>query len=89
MQEIMELKRQGLGVRAISRLTGYDRKTVSKYLAASGEAPAMVAQRRGFDPRQARPAVTARGGQGAPALLRAPASCHHVLGWPARCCSHF
>lgn len=38
MQEIMELKRQGLGVRAISRLTGYDRKTVSKYLAASGEA---------------------------------------------------
>src|ERR1700733_426018 len=32
MQEIEELKRQGLSIRAISRLTGYDRKTVSRYL---------------------------------------------------------
>ena len=32
MQEIEELKRQGLSIRAISRLTGYDRKTISRYL---------------------------------------------------------
>ena len=32
VQEIEELKRQGLSIRAISRLTGYDRKTISKYL---------------------------------------------------------
>ena len=32
VQEIEELKRQGLSIRAISRLTSYDRKTISKYL---------------------------------------------------------
>jgi len=32
VQEIEELKRQGLSIRAISRLTGYDRKTIRKYL---------------------------------------------------------
>jgi transposase len=32
VEEIRELKRQGLSIRAISRLTGYDRSTVSKYL---------------------------------------------------------
>ena len=32
MQEIEELKRQGISLRAISRLTGYDRKTIRKYL---------------------------------------------------------
>ena len=32
MQEIEELKRQGLSIRAISRLTGYCRKSFSKYL---------------------------------------------------------
>ena len=30
VQEIEDLKRQGLSIRAISRLTGYDRKTISK-----------------------------------------------------------
>ena len=30
---ILELKRQGLGVSAIARQTGLDRKTVRKYLA--------------------------------------------------------
>jgi transposase len=30
--EISELKREGLSVRAISRLTGYSRGTISKYL---------------------------------------------------------
>jgi transposase len=32
VEEINELKREGLSVRAISRLTGYDRKTISRYL---------------------------------------------------------
>jgi transposase len=32
VQEIEELKRQGLSIQAISKLTGYDRKTIRKYL---------------------------------------------------------
>ncbi len=32
MQEINELKREGLSIRAISELTGFDRKTIRKYL---------------------------------------------------------
>ena len=32
VQDIMELKRQGLSIRAISRLTGYCRRTIRKYL---------------------------------------------------------
>jgi len=32
VEEISELKREGLGIRAISRLTGYDRKTIRRYL---------------------------------------------------------
>ena len=32
VEEVNELKRQGLSIRAISRLTGYDRRTVTKYL---------------------------------------------------------
>jgi hypothetical protein len=32
VQEIEELKRQGLSIRVISRLTGYDRKTIGRYL---------------------------------------------------------
>jgi len=32
VQEIEELKRQGLSIQAISRLTGYDRKTIRQYL---------------------------------------------------------
>jgi transposase len=32
VQDLQELKRQGLSIRAISRLTGYDRKTIRKYL---------------------------------------------------------
>ena len=34
VEEISELKREGLSIRAISRLTGYSRGTVSKYLLA-------------------------------------------------------
>ena len=36
MDEIEELKRQGLSIRAISRLTGFDRKTITKHLEAPG-----------------------------------------------------
>jgi len=32
MQDFMEMKREGLSTRAISELTGCDRKTVRKYL---------------------------------------------------------
>jgi transposase len=32
VEEVNELKRQGLSIWAISRLTGYDRRTVTKYL---------------------------------------------------------
>lgn len=39
LQDFMEMKREGLSVRAISRLTGYDRKTVRKYLLEPKAAP--------------------------------------------------
>jgi len=32
VQQLMEMKREGLSTQAISKLTGYDRKTVRKYL---------------------------------------------------------
>ena len=32
MKDLEELKRQGLSIRAISRLTGLDRKTIRRYL---------------------------------------------------------
>ncbi len=39
VDEVVELKRQGLSVRAISRLTGYDRTTISRYLTAPTSRP--------------------------------------------------
>ncbi len=39
VQDIQELKRQGLSICAISSLTGFDRKTVRRYLAGGGETP--------------------------------------------------
>jgi transposase len=39
VQEIEGLKRQGLSIQAISKLTGYDRKTVRKYLLAPDGVP--------------------------------------------------
>ena len=48
MQEIEELKRQGLSVQAISRLLGFDRKTIRKYLLKPEGRPA-------YGPRAARP----------------------------------
>jgi transposase len=32
VQEIKELQRQGMSIHAISQLTGWDRKTIRKYL---------------------------------------------------------
>ena len=40
MHDIEELKRQGLSVLAISEMTGYDRKTVRKYLLRPDGVPA-------------------------------------------------
>jgi hypothetical protein len=40
VQEMEGLKRQGLSIQAISELTGYDRKTVRKYLLAPDGVPA-------------------------------------------------
>lgn len=48
VQDIEELKRQGLSIRAISGLTGYDRKTIRKYLIQPESAPA-------YGPRPAAP----------------------------------
>ena len=39
VQRIEELKRQGLSIQAISALTGFDRKTIRKYLIAPEAAP--------------------------------------------------
>ena len=48
MQHITELKREGLSIVAISELTGYDRKTIRKYLLAPSGRPA-------YGPRPAPP----------------------------------
>lgn len=48
VQDIEELKRQGLSIRAIGRLTGYDRKTIRKYLIQPESMPA-------YGPRPAKP----------------------------------
>jgi hypothetical protein len=37
----MEMKREGLSTQAISNLTGYDRKTVPKYLLTPKTAPGL------------------------------------------------
>jgi len=48
VQEIKELKTQGLSLRAISDLTGYDRKTIRRYLVGGDEQPV-------YGPRPASP----------------------------------
>jgi transposase len=48
VQEIEGLKRQGLSIQAISELTGFDRKTVRKYLVLPDGIPA-------YRPREAQP----------------------------------
>jgi transposase len=39
VDEVVELKKQGLSIRAIARLTGYDRKTIRRYLASPRSRP--------------------------------------------------
>jgi transposase len=39
VDEVVELKRQGLSIRAIGRLTGYDRKTIRRYLGSPASRP--------------------------------------------------
>ena len=39
MQELRELQRQGMSIQAISELTGWDRKTIRKYMQAAGVVP--------------------------------------------------
>src|SRR5260370_36556 len=39
VQELKELQRQGMSIQAISELTGWDRKTIRKYMQAAGVAP--------------------------------------------------
>lgn len=39
VDEVVELKRQGLSIRAIGRMTGFDRKTISRYLSAPESRP--------------------------------------------------
>jgi transposase len=39
VEQIKQLKREGLSIRAVSRLTGYDRKTISRYLLAPVSRP--------------------------------------------------
>ena len=39
MQELKELQRPGMSIQAISKLTGWDRKTIREYMQAAGLAP--------------------------------------------------
>ena len=39
MEGIQELKKSGLSITAISEITGYDRKTVGKYLLGEAAVP--------------------------------------------------
>jgi transposase len=39
VQELKELQRQGMSIQAISELTGWDRKTIRKYVQRRGSAP--------------------------------------------------
>ncbi len=48
VQEFMEMQREGLSTQAISKLTGYDRKTIRKYLRTPETAP-------GYGPRSPAP----------------------------------
>jgi hypothetical protein len=48
MQELKELQRQGMSIQAITELTGWDRKTMRKYMQAAGVVP-------DYGPRPAQP----------------------------------
>ena len=48
VQELRELQRQGMSIQTISELTGWDRKTIRKYMQAAGVVPE-------YGPRSAQP----------------------------------
>jgi transposase len=48
VQELKELQRQGISIQGISKLTGWDRKTIRKYVQAAGVVPE-------YGPRPAQP----------------------------------
>jgi len=48
VEELKELQRQGMSIQAISELTGWDRKTIRKYMRAAGVVPE-------YGPRSERP----------------------------------
>ena len=56
VEEINEFRRQGLSIRAISRLTGYDRGTIARYLSKPtarptyGPRPTAVSKLEPFKP---------------------------------------
>src|SRR5258708_39147765 len=56
VQELKELQRQGMSIQAISELTGWDRKTIRKYVQAAGwrRSTAHVQHRRASSMRLSR-----------------------------------
>lgn len=68
---IRELKRQGLGVSAIARQTGLDRKTVKKYLERGLEAPDYGRGSRPNGWRMGSGPIWLNGWRRSPACLRA------------------
>jgi transposase len=61
VEEVVELKRQGLSIRAISRLTGYDRTTISKYLSAPAPSNTTPGRRMRSCPLPKSERITLRG----------------------------
>ena len=59
VQELKELQRQGMCIQAISELTGWDRKTIRKYVQAAGwrRSTAHVQHRRASSMRLSRQPV--------------------------------
>ena len=53
MEEMNEFRREGLSIRAISELTGYDRKTIRKYLLAPVARPVYRARPAGVSKLEA------------------------------------
>ena len=57
MNQIEEMSRQGLSVTAIAEVTGFDRKTVRKYLARSDLKPRYKRRSSQFEPVRVAPAL--------------------------------
>jgi len=65
VQYLKELQQQGIGIQAISERTGWDRKTIHKYVRAAGER-----YREPHDSDGLLPAETQRSTRGGSAALR-------------------